>query len=152
MRFSLPEPHIPEEGGFTTENDIFMYREFGERLANLVSNISNPLVVTLDGLWGSGKSVFIKQWAGLMRERGGSVVYFDVFGNDIHDNAFLALASEIHFLAEDTLGKENQSTQTFLDKATKVAKTLAPTRFRLAAHIGTGGLYIPNILKRWRTP
>ena len=139
MRFTLPELHIPEEG-FSTENDIFLYREFGERLANLVSNISDPLVVTLDGSWGSGKSVFIKQWAGLMRERGGSVVYFDAFGNDIHDNAFLALASEIHFLAEDTLGKKNKSTQTFLDKATKVAKTLAPTGFRLAAHIGTGGL------------
>ena len=147
MRFTLPEPHIPEEGGFTTENDIFLYREFGERLANLVSNISDPLVIILDGPWGSGKSIFIKQWAGLMREQGGSIVHFDAFRNDIHDNAFLALASEIQFLAEDTLGKKNKSTQTFLDKVIKVAKALAPTGFRLATHIGTSGLLNPESVK-----
>ena len=38
MRFTLSELHIPEEEGFSTENDIFLYREFGECLANLVSN------------------------------------------------------------------------------------------------------------------
>ena len=140
MRLTPIEPEIPEEGGFTTENDIFLYREFGERLANLVSNIDEPLVIILDAPWGSGKSVFIKQWAGLMRARGGSIVHFDAFGNDLHEDAFLALASEIHLLAEKTLGKGNQSSQTFLETAKKVGKILAPIGLRLAARAGTAGL------------
>lgn len=107
MRFSLPEPHILEEGGFTAENDIFMYREFGERLANLVSNISNPLVVTLDGSWGSGKSVFIKQWAGLMRERGGSVVYFDAFGNESEDALEKTIKEKLQKTGEERLLPES---------------------------------------------
>ena len=140
VRLTPIEPEIPEEGGFTTENDIFLYREFGERLANLVSNIDEPLVIILDAPWGSGKSVFIKQWAGLMRARGGSVVHFDAFGNDLHEDAFLALASEIHLLAEKTLGEGNKPTKTFLYEAKKVGKTLAPIGLRLAARVGTVGL------------
>lgn len=140
MRLTPAEPKIPKDVGFTDENDIFGYREFGERLANLVSNIDEPLVIVLDAPWGSGKSVFIKQCAELIRGRGGSVVLFDAFGNDLHDDAFLALASEIHFLAEKTLGDDNQSSQTFLDTAKRVGKTLAPIGLRLAARAGTAGL------------
>ncbi|MCY4031914.1 MAG: P-loop NTPase fold protein [Hyphomicrobiales bacterium] len=140
MRLTPIEPEIPEQGGFTAENDIFGYREFGERLANLVSNIDEPLVINLDAPWGSGKSVFIKQWAGLMRARGGSVVYFDAFGNDVHDDAFLALASEIHFLAKETLGEDDSPTKIFLDTAKQVGKTFAPIGLRLAARVGTAGL------------
>ena len=144
MRLTPTEPEIPEKGGFTSENDIFGYREFGERLANLISNIDEPLVITLDAPWGSGKSVFIKQWAGLMRERGGSVVHFDAFGNDVHDDAFMALASEVHFLAKERLGEDNQPTKTFLDKAKKVGKAFAPIGLHLAARAGTAGLLSPE--------
>ena len=140
MRLTPTEPKVPENIGFTEENDIFEYQEFGTRLADLVSNIAEPLVIVLDAPWGSGKSVFIKQWAELIRGRDGSVVYFDAFGNDIHDDAFLALASEIHLLAEKTLGDGNQSSQTFLDTAKKVGKTLAPIGLRLAARVGTAGV------------
>ena len=70
MRLTPKEPEIPENGGFTDENDLFGYRDFGGRLANLVQNIDEPLVITLDGPWGSGKSVFVKQWAGLLRACG----------------------------------------------------------------------------------
>ena len=57
MRLTPQEPEIPKVGGFTDENDIFGYRKFAERLANLVHNIDEPLVIVLDGPWGSGKSV-----------------------------------------------------------------------------------------------
>ncbi len=45
MRLTLQEPEIPEVGGFTPENDIFGYLDFAERLANLVRNIDEPLVI-----------------------------------------------------------------------------------------------------------
>ena len=63
MRLTPCEPVIPENEGFTKENDIFGYRDFADKLANLVQNISEPLVITLDGPWGSGKSVFVKHCA-----------------------------------------------------------------------------------------
>ena len=104
MRLTPQEPEIPEVGGFTRENDIFGYRDFAERLANLVRNIDEPLVIALDGPWGSGKSVFVKQWAGLLRERGAPVIQFDAFASDHYEDAFLALSATIHATAKEKLG------------------------------------------------
>ena len=136
MRLTPTEPNT--EDGFTDENDIFGYREFGECLANLISNVDEPLVIVLDAPWGSGKSVFIRQWAGMIRERGGSVAYFDAFRNDIHDDAFLSLASKIHSLAKEKLDEDKS--EEFLDIAGRVGKALAPVGFRIATRFVTLGL------------
>lgn len=136
MRLTLPEPLNLETDGFTSKNDIFGYKQFGERLADLVSNINQPLVITLDGPWGSGKSVFIKQWVGLMRGRGGSVVYFDAFSNDFHSDAFSALTAEIYSIANKTLGKKSDD---FLKKANKASRVLASKGFDIVLRLGTGG-------------
>ena len=140
MRLTLPEPSDLENVGFTTENDIFGYSKFGERLANLVSNINEPLVITLDAPWGSGKTVFIKQWAGLLKGRGGKVVYFDAFADDFHENAFLTLASQIHSLAKATLSKDEPSIKTFLSATKEVGKVIAPVALGIGLHTVTAGL------------
>lgn len=137
MRLTLPEPDIPEKGGFTDENDIFGYREFGERLANLVSSIDEPLVINLDAPWGSGKSVFIKQWAGLMREREAGVVYFDAFANDFHEDAFLSLIARIYSLANETLDKDDLSIKTLSDATKNIGKMIALRGFDRLLSLGT---------------
>ena len=141
MRLTLPEPSDLENVGFTSENDIFGYSEFGERLANLVCSTNEPLVITLDAPWGSGKSVFIKQWAGLMREKyGGDVVYFDAFADDFHENAFLSLASQIHSLAKKALNEDDSSLQKFLDVTKKVGKVITPITLGIGLRAVTAGL------------
>ena len=139
MRLTLPEPANLETDGFA-KNDIFGYSEFGERLANIVSNINEPLIVTLDGPWGSGKSVFIKQWAGLINQRGGSVTYFDAFKNDFHEDAFFALAAQIHSLAEEALGEDNHpSIQAFLNATKEAIRVLAPIALDVGLRTSTAG-------------
>ena len=145
MRLTLPEPDIPEDEGFTEKNDIFKYREFGERLANLVSSINEPLVINLDAPWGSGKTVFIKQWAGLIRKRGGKAVYFDAFAHDFHENAFLSLASQIHSEAAKTLKKNKndslkKSLQGFLNATKKAGKVISPIMLSNGLRIATADL------------
>jgi predicted KAP-like P-loop ATPase len=83
MRLTPKPLEIDLEEGFTEENDIFGYREFGERLANLVCAQEGPATLVLDGPWGTGKSTFMRQWAGLLRrERGVTVIEFNAFEND----------------------------------------------------------------------
>lgn len=62
-------PTIGELDGFTRENDIFGYKDFGDRLTALQLNVSEPMVTVVDGPWGCGKSTFIKQWAGELRKK-----------------------------------------------------------------------------------
>ena len=53
MRLTPREPKIPEVGGFTDDNDLFDLSDFAERLSNLIHKFDEPLVIALDGPWGS---------------------------------------------------------------------------------------------------
>ena len=97
----FPKPlEIGDEEGFTPEKDIFKRAVLGAGMTNLIANVEDPLVIALDGAWGSGKSTFLKMWAGELRKAGYPVIYFDAFENDYIDDAFAALARELLELAE----------------------------------------------------
>lgn len=140
MRLTPKPPEIPDVGGFTAENDLFELREFAERLTNVLERANEPLVVLLDGAWGSGKSVFSRQWAGLLRERGAQVIYFDAFQNDHHEDAFVPISAEILAAVENVLGDKDQATQRYVDGAKKVGVALAPLGLRIASRAATAGL------------
>ncbi|KAA0684894.1 P-loop NTPase fold protein [Azospirillum brasilense] len=87
---------------------FFGLQPFGENFANLVQRIDEPLVIALDGPWGSGKSPFARQWAGLLRQRKVPVIVFDAFANDHQPDASLALAAEITALARQHLPEDRK--------------------------------------------
>lgn len=124
MRLTPPPPDIGETDGFTKENDLFQLAEFGERLANLVCRLDEPLVIALDGPWGSGKSTFIRQWAGSLRQRHVPVIVFDAFANDHQEDAFISLASEIAALARTAAGRNRAAVTKFIDSAKKAGRVL----------------------------
>ena len=148
LRLAPPEPDIgPVKGGFihpddtNEENkgspkDIFGYAEFGGRLANIVRNMQTPLVLALTGGWGSGKSVFAKQWAGeLQKSEGAPVIYFDAFANDYQNDAFFALAGEV----VGALEKCGAGTEELKSKAVVAGKALLSAATNTFVHWATGG-------------
>ena len=101
FRVAPPDLNIRDTDGFNNKSDIFGYAEFGGRLANIVYNMTPPFVFALTGEWGSGKSVFARQWAGELRKRWAQdgenrkaedapVIYFDAFANDHQENSLFA--------------------------------------------------------------
>ena len=140
MRLTPIEPEIGPEDGFTEDNDLFRYAEFGDRFANLVGSIDEPLVIVLDGPWGSGKSVFAKQWAGLLRKRCAPVIEFDAFANDFYEDAFVALSAQIYAGAKETLKVNESLPEGFLVKSKKLGKALTPTMLRVLTRAVTAGL------------
>ena len=98
MRLAPPPLDITDDEGF--ERDIFQAKEAGERLANVVTDLEGHSVVVLDGDWGTGKTTFIRQWAGLLRTNGGHpVVYLDAFASDHLSDPFFAMLAQFldHF-------------------------------------------------------
>lgn len=94
-----------------SEHDHLGFREFGERMADSMLSLSNaPLVVMLEGPWGSGKTVFIKQWAALLRRRKYPVIRMDAFAVDYMQDPFVAIAGEIASL-EESLGLSESALQ-----------------------------------------
>ncbi len=85
MKLTIPPIQIDEKEGFNPDKDIFSRKEFGERLANLVTQSKGDLVLAIDAKWGEGKSTFIQMWKGYIechREQKIRSIYFDAFAND----------------------------------------------------------------------
>ena len=132
MRLFPPEPVIGDKEGFSKDKDLFGRASLGEGLKNLVRVVTQPTVIAIDGPWGTGKTVFLKMWAGELRKAGFPVVYFDAFANDFVDDPFTALAGEVIELIEEKKASSQTAAQKFRAKALDVGKVL----IRGALHAG----------------
>jgi predicted KAP-like P-loop ATPase len=90
MRLFPPPLEIGDEEGFTKEKDIFGRSGIGRGLTNIISRVTDPLVIAVDNEWGTGKTTFLKMWAGELRKLGVPVIYFDAFQHDYVEDAFTA--------------------------------------------------------------
>jgi len=139
MKIFPPELVIKDYDGFVPEKDIFKRSELGEGLTNLVTSVADPMVIALDAEWGSGKTVFLKMWAGELRKLGVPVVYFDAFAHDHLDDAFLTLAAEVIALAQAKKG-DKKPIESFTAKAVGASKVLASGAARLAVKAAVRGV------------
>ncbi len=103
MKLTIPEPVI-EIGVDGFEKDLLGRSDFGQRLTGLVDRIDDPLVIALDGSWGSGKSTFLKMWVGAHKNAfsgKAKIIYFDAFEQDFLDDPLTSLVSTISSTAEE---------------------------------------------------
>lgn len=140
MHIFPPKIDVSDLEGFDPDKDIFKRAQFGVGLANLVRAVEDPMVIAFDGQWGSGKTTFIKMWAGLLRQNGHPVIYFDAFANDYVDDAFLAIAGEVIALSQENKKKNTPAHQQFLNKAASVGKAILESGAKLGAKAATLGI------------
>lgn len=99
MRLTVPEPKIDlyNDGFEPGRLDQLGRKETGDKLSDLVERIDDPLVIALDGAWGSGKSFFLKCWVGEHKNHNANTqtVYFDAFKHDFLDDPLIALTDAI---------------------------------------------------------
>ncbi|MEX1060703.1 MAG: P-loop NTPase fold protein [Methyloceanibacter sp.] len=134
-----PPVEIGETEGFTPEKDIFGRAHLGAGLTNLVSSVSDPTVIAVDGQWGSGKTTFLKMWVGELRKAGLPVVYFDAFENDYVGDAFVAIASEIIALAEERKKANTAKGKRLIKSAVGASKVLLRSSLKLGVKAATLG-------------
>ena len=139
MRLFPPLLQIDENEGFNPAKDIFGRKKIADGLTHLVSQVEDPIVLAVDGQWGSGKTIFLKMWRGELQQLGFPVIYFDAFANDYFEDAFVPLAAEIIGLAQTKL-KANASTfEDLKTKTTKVAKVVLRSALRIGVKAATLG-------------
>lgn len=142
MRLTVPEPKIKlYEQGFEDreedgkELDKLNRKPTGDKLSELVERIDDPLVIALDGAWGSGKSFFLKCWVGEHKNHNAETktVYFDAFQHDFLDDPLIALTAAISERIE-------QEPESKAAKAWRMAKNAAPFLGKAALRLGTAAL------------
>lgn len=137
-RLTIPEPNIDLYIDGFDGHDHLERKQTANALSDLVDRIEDPMVIALDGGWGSGKSFFLKCWVGEHLKREGNktqTVYFDAFANDFMDEPMVSLMACLLDRFEE-LGPEEKSK---LDKAKTIARKLGPAALRVSASLATFG-------------
>jgi hypothetical protein len=115
MKIVLKPHQIPEDDFGT---DMFGRKSFGIALANIVKNSKDPLVISLDGNWGEGKSTFVKTWQKILDKEKVPNIYIDAFASDYVDDAFMVVAGAItDYVSANAPEKKSKE---FIDKAKNV--------------------------------
>jgi KAP family P-loop domain len=106
MPLTVPETEIDLYNQGFDSPDTLGRKETGQKLSDLVERINDPLVIALNGAWGSGKSHFLERWVGehIKEEYGrtSQTVYFDAFKHDYLDDPLIALTGAIAERFHDT--------------------------------------------------
>lgn len=84
---------IPTDNPFV--NDKLDRQKCIVTLTNLVTNVPGPLVISLNGGWGTGKTVFLKMWKQYLANNGFSSLYFSAWEDDYCNDALVALIGQI---------------------------------------------------------
>lgn len=77
------------------EDDILDREKFAKQLNELMEKAEDPLVIALDGKWGSGKSYFLQRWVGYCPSDSFTTVYFDAFETDYLSEPFISITSAV---------------------------------------------------------
>ncbi len=120
--------------------DILQRKMVGKALTDLLERIDDPLVVALDGQWGTGKTYFLKRWIGAHTVENGSTattVYFDAFAHDYLGDPLPALVSA---LAERFPSGNEGNVQKVKAAAFKLAKPLTRVGLAIATFGATEAL------------
>ncbi|UWR00565.1 KAP family NTPase [Rhodobacteraceae bacterium S2214] len=137
-RLNLPKPNIElYKHGFAEAKDQLERVQTGVALSKLVERIEDPMVIALDGGWGTGKSYFLQCWVGQHlkdEEHQAQTVYFDAFEHDFIDSP---LASLMGVIAERLEGAENGPS--FAKQAVQKIRAAALPLTRLALAVASYG-------------
>lgn len=135
MKILPPEPKVDLYNQGFGETDLLERKRTGQALSNLVDRIDDPLVIALDGNWGTGKSHFLKRWVGAHSLENGSsatTVYFDAFENDYLNDPLPALVSAL----TDRLPEGNEGK---IKKVKAAAYKLVKPLARIGLAVATSG-------------
>ncbi|WP_170157851.1 KAP family P-loop NTPase fold protein [Litoreibacter meonggei] len=121
-----------------SKNDVLGRSEFAKRLTDLVDNAEQPLVLALDGNWGSGKTTFLHMWKNAHEtdfEGVSKLVFFDAFEHDFLDDP---LTSLVYRIIDQRKGYGKSSSLTKLKTATKaIVKPVARIGLAIASYGAT---------------
>lgn len=119
LRSSLID--IPIDEPF--KNDALGRKTQIEALTRFVGNVEGPCVLAVDGAWGSGKTVFLRMWAQVLRGDeavGFDVVKFNAWDTDFSEDPLMAL-----YAAMESSLKRGRDYKSVLEVVGRAVSTMA---------------------------
>ncbi|WP_136523961.1 KAP family P-loop NTPase fold protein [Geomonas ferrireducens] len=148
MKIVVPAPYVPPETPFA--NDKLKREPFANALTNLVQNLDDPAVITIDAPWGEGKTTFAKMWRASLKSKNCRCIYIDAFANDYLDDPFVVLVGEIATYIQETYSAEHpifSSIESVLKKASRAGVKLLSFGTKIGLKAATLGILKDNDFK-----
>ena len=107
-------------------DDKLNRQKCADALTNLISNQPGPLVISLNGAWGTGKTFFLKRWKADLEKKGYMSIYFNAWEDDFIGNPLVSIIGQIWEALK--IGKFSEIEKSFKDNLTPaLAKILLNT-------------------------
>lgn len=125
--------------------DKFNRKPIAKNLTNIILAKDEPLVISLDSEWGTGKTTFIQMWKDMLNneeeyQEQFETIYFNAWENDYIKDPLLAIFTEIH--SEINKDDKKQKLKTFFNKSKPLLKVGVSSALKLAT---AGILNLDNV-------
>ena len=123
------------------DDDIYNRKVIAENLTKIIEVQEEPMVISLDSEWGTGKTTFVTMWKDLLDndEKYSSkfnTLYFNAWENDYITDPLLALVSEI----EAEIKREDSKFKKNFNKVKQVILPMAKLVTKVGVKVGTAGV------------
>ncbi|MBR3491239.1 MAG: hypothetical protein IKH44_02925 [Bacteroidales bacterium] len=141
IKIRVPEIEIDEKNPFLNDklkrdNDVIT-------MTRIVEAFQNGGVLSLNGAWGSGKTIFLKIWKQYLSNKGIPVAYYNAWEDDISEEPLFSMIKSLK-----SVSKDESSFDVFVEKAGKfivgalfgAVKSVAGFGGKVAADAVKGGV------------
>ena len=95
------EPEVPQSGSLKEiwVHDVLERFKAAEKLTRVVMGHTEPLVISVHGAWGAGKTFFLKRWQKELETVGIESIYFNAWEDDFYSDPLVAIVGQlsVHF-------------------------------------------------------
>ena len=93
LNLKLPEPKVSPSQPW--RDDVLDREQIAAKLTNLIRHESVPLVISVHGQWGTGKTFMLKRWQQDLQNQGFNAIYFNAWEDDFCDDPLLAIIGQL---------------------------------------------------------
>lgn len=120
------------DDGDPFRHDKLSRRNFAESLRAVVRTLTQPVVVAVNGPWGTGKTTFLRMWLPTLKTDGHQCVYFNAWENDYASDPLIGLLAAVQ--QQVTPAKKSKVWTRTKKLASSVARTVAPAAIKLLTY------------------
>ena len=125
MSISIKRPEPVKDDANPFGDDKLSRRDLADSLTALISDSEEPLVIALNGGWGTGKTFFLERWMSLYSQNMGSgnaklkpfILSFNAWQDDDLDDPLLAVVGQLHHYLHARKSNDPAITEDFKSKA-----------------------------------
>ncbi len=137
MNFKAKKIKVTLENPF--ENDKLMRKSEVENLSLLLRNISSPIVLSVNGPWGSGKTTFLEMLHADLLKKECKAIYFSAWEADFANDPLLAFLGEMNQGLESYFNDNAESRQAW-EKARTFGTHILKKGIPALVKAGTAGI------------